>query len=195
MVTRFAPGTTGGFDARILHSHVHDTRPRSSMDQSARLRTWWLEVRILPRAFNDGDALGMRRSQVAVNHPPPALAVRLCPSPLITRLCSSPDRTRACEARGRRFDSSQRRTSPRRVGLVIRQLSYGCAKPVRFRRSLSMVAVAQTAEPLAVVQAVAGSNPAGHPSRHTQGRDVTASMRGSNPRRPGSTPGAPAKRT
>jgi hypothetical protein len=30
----------------------------------------------------DGDASGMRRSQVAVNHPPPALAVRLCPSPL-----------------------------------------------------------------------------------------------------------------
>ena len=39
-------------------------------------------------------------------------------------------------------------------GLAIRQLSYGCAKPVRFRRSLSMVAVAQTAEPLGVIQAV-----------------------------------------
>lgn len=54
VVTRFAPGTTGGFDARILHSHVRDTRPRSSMDQSARLRTWWLGVRILPRALSKG---------------------------------------------------------------------------------------------------------------------------------------------
>lgn len=95
------------------------------------------------RGLRDGDALGMRRSQVAVNHPPPALAVRLCPSPLIKCLCSSLDRTRACEARGRRFDSSQRRAPHGEWGLAIRQLSYGCAKPVRFRRSLSMVAVAQ----------------------------------------------------
>ena len=154
VVTRFAPGTTGGFDARILHSHVHDTalvaqwtrvpgfEPGGWRFESSRGLSAWgcIGNAAIPSGCKP-PASGSGSSTLSVPTPSPASVVHWT------------ERERAKLEVGGSIP-------PRGVhphgewGLAIRQLSYGCAKPVRFRRSLSMVAVAQTAEPLGVIQAV-----------------------------------------